>query len=130
MLNLGNMHALAFHLRGTRIISLYEHHTGETGRASRSITSASGWSRGRCRTRRCSPARATACSTRPPESRDPFVAVTGPQREKLRGSRLNPYFAAPHGDMMLSGCFGLVQAFAARYPEHREEIERALKGQG
>jgi hypothetical protein len=26
------MHALAFHLRGTRIISLYEHHTGEISR--------------------------------------------------------------------------------------------------
>ncbi|HLA18926.1 MAG TPA: DUF1786 family protein [Dehalococcoidia bacterium] len=29
VLNLGNMHALAFHLRGTRILSLFEHHTGE-----------------------------------------------------------------------------------------------------
>src|SRR3989304_9420308 len=29
VLNLGNMHALAFHLRGTRILSLYEHHTVE-----------------------------------------------------------------------------------------------------
>jgi uncharacterized protein (DUF1786 family) len=28
VLNLGNMHALAFHLRGTHIRSLYEHHTG------------------------------------------------------------------------------------------------------
>ena len=32
VLNLGNMHALAFHLRSTRIISLYEHHTGEMTR--------------------------------------------------------------------------------------------------
>src|SRR5438105_12108701 len=32
VLNLGNMHALAFHLRGTQIISLYEHHTGEVSR--------------------------------------------------------------------------------------------------
>jgi hypothetical protein len=31
--------------------------------------------------------------------------------------------------MMLSGCFGLAQAFAAKYPEHGEEIERALSGQ-
>ena len=28
VLNLGNMHTLAFHLRGTHIYSLYEHHTG------------------------------------------------------------------------------------------------------
>jgi hypothetical protein len=28
--------------------------------------------------------------------------------------------------MMLSGCFGMVRAFAYRYPEHAEAIERAL----
>ena len=56
----------------------------------------------------------------------PLIAVTGPQRGRLRGSRLQPYFATPHGDMMISGCFGLVRAFGARYPERREEIEQAL----
>jgi hypothetical protein len=39
---------------------------------------------------------------------------------------LQPYFATPHGDMMISGCFGLVVAYATKYPGHREEIERAL----
>jgi hypothetical protein len=28
--------------------------------------------------------------------------------------------------MMISGCFGLVRGFGARYPERQEEIERAL----
>jgi len=46
-------------------------------------------------------------------------AVTGTQRAKLRASALQPYFAVPHGDMMLSGCFGLVWAFAEK---HRQEI--------
>ena len=55
-----------------------------------------------------------------------LVAVTGPQRNKLRGSRLKPYFASPHGDMMAAGCFGLLWAFAEKYPEHREEITSAL----
>ena len=55
-----------------------------------------------------------------------FLAVTGPQWGKLRGSRLGPYFATPHGDMMISGCFGMVEAFAVKHPEHREEIEAAL----
>ncbi len=54
------------------------------------------------------------------------MAVTGQQRGRLSGSRRDPYFATPHGDMMIGGCFGLVLAFAARYPERREEIERAL----
>jgi hypothetical protein len=39
---------------------------------------------------------------------------------------LQPHFAAPHGDMMISGCFGLVRAFGARHPEHAEAIDRAL----
>jgi len=129
VLNLGNSHTLAFHLRSTHIYSLFEHHTGLLDREKLDSLGE----------------RLVAGTLRheevfagnghgvyyaaPPDSRDPFVTATGPLRDKLRGSRLNPHFAAPHGDMMLSGCFGLVQAFAARYPEHREEIERALKEQ-
>ncbi len=132
VMNLGNMHALAFHLEGTRIISLYEHHTGEMateqiedfterlasaslaheevfGSKGHGVFYAEGDGR--------SPKR---------DGQRPFLAVTGPQRGRLRGSRLDPYFATPHGDMMISGCFGLVIAFAERYPERREEIERAL----
>ncbi len=128
VLNLGNMHTLAFHLAGTHIVSLYEHHTGEMtthqiedfserlvagsltheevfGSKGHGVFYADGDGR---------PAKA------------PFVAVTGPRRGRLRGSRLRPYFAAPYGDMMVSGCFGMVRAFARRYPEHAEEIERAL----
>jgi uncharacterized protein (DUF1786 family) len=38
------------------------------------------------------------------------VTVIGPRRAIMRGSRLNPHFAVPGGDMMLSGCFGLIIA--------------------
>jgi uncharacterized protein (DUF1786 family) len=130
VLNLGNMHALAFHLRGTRIISLYEHHTGELSREQiEDFTER------------------LIAGTLPHEevfntkghgvfyaggdasashNDHPLVAVTGPQRGRIRNSRLNPYFATPHGDMMISGCFGLLRAFAAKYPAHGEEIGRAL----
>ena len=126
VLNLGNMHALAFHLRGTHIHSLYEHHTGEVtaqqledftrrliaGTLSQEdIFNSSGHG---------------AYYADRDGDRNPFVAVTGPQRGKLRGSSLNPYFAVPHGDMMLSGCFGLLWAFAEKHPDHREEILTAL----
>ncbi len=37
-----------------------------------------------------------------------FVAVTGPNRRMAK--TLDYHFATPHGDMMLSGCFGLVLA--------------------
>jgi hypothetical protein len=59
-----------------------------------------------------------------------MVSVTGPQRGKLRGSRLQPYFAVPHGDMMLSGCFGLLWGFAEKYPAMSGEILTALGVQG
>jgi uncharacterized protein (DUF1786 family) len=134
VLNLGNMHALAFHLRGTRIISLYEHHTGEmTTEQIEDFTE---------RLVAGTLAHEEVFNSKghgvyyPPDGgrgaddaadvKRPLLAVTGPQRRRLRGSRLDPYFATPHGDMMISGCFGLVLAYAARYPKHREEIGRAL----
>lgn len=127
VLNLGNMHALAFHLRGTHICSLFEHHTGEITREQ--IESFSE------RLMAGTLEHDEVYNTKghgvfyadEPQDRHPFVAVTGPQWGKLRGSRLNPYFATPHGDMMLSGCFGLVSAFAAKQPQYREEIEAALQ---
>jgi len=130
VLNLGNMHALAFHLRDTHIHSLYEHHTGEmTTEQIEDFTErlVEGTlaheevfdSKGHGVFYAESPA---------PDGSKPLVAVTGPQRGRLRGSRLQPYFATPHGDMMISGCFGLVRAYASRYTEHAEEIEAALAG--
>jgi len=148
VLNLGNMHALAFHLRGTHpssglrasIVSLYEHHTGEMATeqiedfTERLID-------GSLRHEEVFGSKGHGVfyaqpSPPGPLSRErargdaPFIAVTGPQRGRLRKSRLQPYFATPHGDMMISGCFGLVRAFGYRYPERREEIERALAVNG
>ena len=131
ILNLGNMHALAFHVKGTRILSLYEHHTGEltseqiedfTERllagtlAHEDIFSSKGHGA----------YYADGASVHDRETDRPLIAVTGPQRGKLRGSRLDPYFAVPHGDMMVSGCFGLLWAFAEKHPQCREQITVAL----
>ena len=138
VLNLGNMHALAFHLRGARIVSLYEHHTGEmateqiedfTERLLAGTLAHEEVFGSKCHgvfyaERESPPSPAGGRGGQGVR----VVAVTGPQRGRLRGSRLQPYFATPHGDMMISGCFGLVEAFAAKYPGHRAEIERALGG--
>jgi uncharacterized protein (DUF1786 family) len=132
VLNLGNMHALAFHLEGEGIVSLYEHHTGEmtvpqiedfTRRLANGslkheeVFGSKG--HGAFYTERSS-GHATS------DGAMPLVAVTGPQRSRLRGSSLHPYMAAPHGDMMIGGCFGMLRAFAYRWPGWREEIEAAL----
>ena len=43
------------------------------------------------------------------------LIVTGPRRELLAGGELPAEFAAPHGDMMLTGCFGLLRALRERH---------------
>ena len=55
-----------------------------------------------------------------------LLAVVGPRRGILAGSSLHPYFAVPHGDMMLAGCFGCLRALARKRPEWRPSIEQAL----
>jgi hypothetical protein len=64
------------------------------------------------------------------EADDFGVAVTGPRRSLLAGSRLRPHFAVPFGDMMLAGCFGLLAATADVLPELGETIRRSLSGAG
>ncbi len=135
LLNLGNMHTLAFHLRGTRIRSLYEHHTGElivgqlvdfTQRLiagtlpHEDVFGSKGHGVYYADHLPAHPERVEG------QAGGPFLAVSGPQRGKLRGTELHPYFAVPHGDMMVSGCFGLLWAFAEKHPDHRDEILAAL----
>lgn len=43
------------------------------------------------------------------------ILVTGPNRDIMRDSSFDVHFAAPFGDMMLTGCFGLVDAYLERY---------------
>lgn len=129
VLNLGNMHLLGFHLRGRRVASLFEHHTGEV-----TAGQIAGFVQGMADGRLTNEAvfttkghgayhadRALVSAAVPG-----MVAVTGPQRSKIRGAPFAPYFAAPFGDMMISGCFGLLRAFAEVYPEAREAVESQL----
>jgi len=43
------------------------------------------------------------------------IIVTGPNRGILKNSRLNVRFAAPHGNMMLTGPYGLVKGAQLKY---------------
>jgi uncharacterized protein (DUF1786 family) len=58
------------------------------------------------------------------------VAVTGPRRNLMRESSLRPYFAVPFGDMMITGCFGLLAATGDAIPELRDPIQASLLGAG
>jgi hypothetical protein len=47
-----------------------------------------------------------------------------------RGVNLRPYFAVPLGDVMITGCFGLLAAAADLFPELAEPIRASLNGVG
>jgi uncharacterized protein (DUF1786 family) len=127
--NVGNLHTLAFHLRDdgqTRIAGLFEHHT-------RLLTQE------RLEQLLAQLAAGTlshdalfaehghgALLLDPDPSPLEFVAVTGPRRGLLIGSSLKPYFAVPYGDMMLTGCWGLVRACTHILPWTADAIEQAL----
>ncbi len=129
VVNLGNMHLLGFHLQGRKVASLFEHHTGEVSDSQ--IESF---------TRRLAEGTLTHGEVFDSKGHGTFhahrelveaalpavVAATGPQRERLRNTALGPVYAAPFGDMMISGCFGLLRAFAEVHPEAREAIESRL----
>ena len=128
--NLGNFHTLAFHLRDGRITGLFEHHTGELDRPR-----LEGYLRDLARgdldnERIFADSGHGALILEPPDATSnvepPFLAVTGPRRALLRGSALRPYEPAPHGDMMLAGCFGLLRAVAAHKPAMAPAIEASL----
>ncbi|MCX7707532.1 MAG: DUF1786 family protein, partial [Anaerolineae bacterium] len=57
-----------------------------------------------------------------------LVALTGPRRNLLANAGLPAYFAVPHGDQMLAGCYGLLRACADVQPDWREAITEALAG--
>jgi uncharacterized protein (DUF1786 family) len=130
LVNCGNMHTLAVHLIDGRLVGLLEHHTGflttETlddllaRLVAGTITNDEVFSAGGHGVYLATGATPPAGITRP------CLAITGPRRGVLRSSRLAPYFAVPHGDMMLAGCYGLVRACAAKLPAWRAEIEQAL----
>jgi uncharacterized protein (DUF1786 family) len=151
IVNIGNFHALAFRLGPTGnvpgtgkvpsmgIEGVFEHHTGEIDL-----------------TRLQKLLRALADGTLKNEDvfndkghgalvyasqplslgEDEFdVVVTGPRRSMYKTlspapSSLRPYFAVPFGDMMISGCFGLLAATADRLPELAGPIRESLRGAG
>ncbi len=123
--NIGNFHALAFHVAGQHIRGLFEHHTGEVTAAqldrligklaagtltNQEVFMTQGHG---------------ALILDPTPNPAPWLATTGP-RQSLLDPIAQPYHAVPHGAMMQAGGFGLLRAVAAHMVEYREAIEHGL----
>ncbi|HOG47731.1 MAG TPA: DUF1786 family protein, partial [Anaerolineae bacterium] len=114
-LNIGNQHILGALVRGTRIWGLFEHHTVLVDReALQSLVQ--GLVQGTLSDEAVRAGNGHGAAIDPayrPWSETPLVAVTGPRRALAAG--LGYYLAAPYGNMMLAGCFGLVAATRQHY---------------
>jgi len=126
--NVGNFHTLAFQFRDGAFVRLFEHHTGLLTPAT-----LTGWLRALA-AGEISHAAVFADHGHGALALDDaavplaFVAVVGPRQAMLRDAGLPVYFAVPHGDQMLTGCFGLLRACADLEPAWREPITEALAG--
>ena len=108
--NLGNQHTLGVLVQGERILGLFEHHTAHMtpDRLARLVERLRA---GTLTNEEVFDEHGHGAFIGPgyePGAGFNFVAVTGPQRHMA--ADLGYHFAAPHGDMMLTGCFGLVAA--------------------
>ena len=126
--NVGNFHALAFRLGPGGIEGVFEHHTGEITREQLDGFIAKMMA-GSLQHREVfdTMGHGALLFDRAPVA-DRFLAVVGPRRSLLRDSAHHPYFSVPLGDMMIAGCFGLLRAYADRFPEQSSEILASLRG--
>ena len=146
--NIGNFHTLAFRMGAERIEGVFEHHTGEIDlRKLESLLMrlADGSLQHADVFDDMGHGALMYSQDKFEFGKDAFdVVVTGPRRsmfqtvdvrpvtEKpvfdLPSSVLRPYFAAPFGDMMIAGCFGLLAATAKVLPDLAEAIQGSLRG--
>jgi hypothetical protein len=64
------------------------------------------------------------------EERRSGTEDTSAQSSVLRPPSLHPYFPAPFGDMMITGCFGLLSAVGDVLPELADPIRASLSQTG
>ena len=117
VVNVGNQHTVGVLLQHARIWGLFEHHTVLMSTA-KLADYVGRLRRGTLPNDEVFGDNGHGAVVHPDRSRSApahgafqFVAVTGPRR--AMAAPLGYYMAVPHGDMMLSGCFGLVAATRA-----------------
>jgi uncharacterized protein (DUF1786 family) len=129
MINMGNSHTIAFHIHGSSIVGLFEHHTAllSAGDLDLLVTKLV---EGTLTNEEVYEGGGHGALVIEADGREHFVAATGPRRDVAAASSLKPYSAVPYGDTMLAGCYGLVSAFALRVEAWRQDIEQALSRAG
>lgn len=112
VVNIGNGHTLAAVVNGNRMLALFEHHTRSVD-APKLDDLIRRLCDGELDLEEVFNDGGHGCHIREAVGLGNIrsVIVTGPNRNVMAGSCLDVEYAAPHGDMMLTGCFGLVEMF-------------------
>jgi uncharacterized protein (DUF1786 family) len=130
IVNIGNFHTLAFRLGPAGVDGLFEHHTGllDVLRLEKYLCAFADGTLMREEIYNDHGHGALILDATPYslDGQDWKVAITGPRREMMNTSGLPLYYAVPFGDMMLTGCFGLMNAIAEYVPELSEVIQQDL----
>lgn len=131
--NVGNFHTLAFRLGAGGIEGVFEHHTGlvDVEKLDRLLVTLADGSLTHEQVFGDHGHGALVYADQPLalSGRRFGVGVTGPRQSMMRTSSLRPHFAAPFGDMMLAGCYGLLSAAGHVLPELNDPISSALSQQ-
>ena len=109
IVNVGNQHVLGLLVRGEELFGVMEHHTEsmDTAKLERLVTRLIAGTITHDEVFDDDGHGALVLDGYRALSPFSFIAITGPNRAMAKP--LGWYFAAPHGAMMLSGCFGLVR---------------------
>jgi uncharacterized protein (DUF1786 family) len=133
--NVGNFHTLAFRLGEKGIEGVFEHHTGEID-LPKLVSLLRRLADGSLKHQDVFDDMGHGALMYTDEvfefGKDDFdVVVTGPRRSLFAGashdSPLRAYFAAPFGDMMIAGCFGLLGAVGEILPDVTESVFGSLR---
>lgn len=112
VVNIGNGHTLACVVQNNHLVSLFEHHTHRmtTNKIDDYLRRLFN---GTLSFQEIYHEGGHGCYIKEAVALDEInsILITGPKRDIMRSSKLNVRFAAPFGDMMLTGCFGLMDAY-------------------
>lgn len=132
--NVGNFHTLAFRIGPSGVEGVFEHHTGEIDctRLDELLVALSEGTLTHAEVFNDHGHGALIFHHQPLslEEGNFGVVVTGPRRAMMQKSGLRPHFAVPFGDMMIAGCFGLLEAVANLIPDLTDPIRSAMAGAG
>jgi uncharacterized protein (DUF1786 family) len=134
IVNIGNMHTIAFIISGGKVLSVFEHHTGELSSESLEALirkfAANNISHEDVFGHHGHGALSLEEYYYDLNKEDIEFVVTGPRQNMIRKTGLNPIFAAPFGDMMLTGCYGLLAGIKRVIPGFSDEIYKLLSSSG